>query len=156
MDMADRTLAGSRLASRAAGRISTAVAAVICVGVLAGCANVGNGQAPGDGSGSGTSVTSGSGGASGVPAPSQSYLPPSGSGKSPEAGDQTLTGQVEAGVEPGCLLLRQSGKTYLLMSGDPSVVKAGASVVVTGHLTTGIMSYCQQGLPFTVTTARSN
>jgi hypothetical protein len=152
MDMADRTLAGSRFTNRAAGRISLALAAVICIGVLTGCANVGNGQTPG----AGGTATSGSAGTSGGPAPSATYLPPSGSGKSPEAGDQTLTGQVEAGVEPGCLLLRQSGKTYLLMSGDPSVVKAGASVVVTGHVTTGIMSYCQQGLPFTVTTARSN
>jgi hypothetical protein len=69
-------------------------------------------------------------------------------GKLPE---QTLTGLVRAGVEAGCLLLNYQGKDYLLMNGDPKEVYAGAEVVVTGHVLTGIMTYCMQGVPFEVT-----
>jgi hypothetical protein len=33
-------------------------------------------------------------------------------------------------------------------------VKAGADLVVTGHVVTGMMSHCQQGQIFAVTSAR--
>jgi len=65
----------------------------------------------------------------------------------------TLTGQVEAGVEHGCLILKQGGKTYLLVGGDPAVVKAGAQVRVTGRINPNLMSYCMQGTAFQVTEA---
>jgi hypothetical protein len=67
--------------------------------------------------------------------------------------EMTLTGQVEEGVEHGCLIMRTQGKTYLLMGGDKNVVKAGATVQVKGRVNSGIMSYCQQGQPFQVTEA---
>ncbi len=70
-------------------------------------------------------------------------------------GDLTLTGQVEAGVEVGCLILKQGGMTYLLVGGDPAVVKAGAQVRVTGWVNPKVVSHCMQGTPFQVTGAQS-
>jgi hypothetical protein len=68
-------------------------------------------------------------------------------------GELTLTGQVEKGVEAGCLLLKQDGMTYLLVGGDPAVVKEGAQVRVTGRIASNVMSYCMQGTPFQVAEA---
>jgi hypothetical protein len=67
----------------------------------------------------------------------------------------TLTGQVVAGVEHGCLILKDqtTNKTYLLLSGDPNVVSVGAWVRVVGSPAPGVMSYCMQGEPFRVTEA---
>lgn len=67
--------------------------------------------------------------------------------------EQTITGQVEAGVERGCLILRDSTGLYQLLGGDPTVVYAGADVSLTGHVVTGVMSYCMQGKPFQITRA---
>jgi hypothetical protein len=84
-------------------------------------------------------VPGGSASASGLAAPSQL--------------EQTLAGQVEAGVERGCLILRDSTGIYQLLGGDPTVVYAGANVSLTGHVVTGVMSYCMQGKPFQITHA---
>jgi hypothetical protein len=66
-----------------------------------------------------------------------------------------LTGLVEPGVEARCLILKDAGRTYQLMGGDPAIVKAGARVRVTGHIAVGVMSYCMQGQPFQVTEAHA-
>ena len=79
--------------------------------------------------------------------------PPRGFPSTKPSGDLTLTGQVEKGVEAGCLLLKQDGVTYLLVGADPGVVKAGAQVRVTGRVNPNLMSYCMQGTPFQVTEA---
>ncbi|MFR9732189.1 hypothetical protein ACL03H_23435 [Saccharopolyspora sp. MS10] len=71
-------------------------------------------------------------------------------------GDQevTVTGRVEAGVEPRCFLLPGQGRTpYLLVGGDPSVVKPGAHLVVRGRPDPGAPSTCMQGTPLHVTEA---
>ena len=94
------------------------------------------------------------------PSPSPSLEPPFSfsppvPGKSGQAlPDQTITGQVEAGVERGCLVLTDSSGTYQLLGGDPTIVYAGANVSLTGHVVTGVMSYCMQGKPFQITQAR--
>ncbi len=88
------------------------------------------------------------------PLPSGLSLPPSPTPK-PGLTAQTLTGDVEAGVEHGCLILRDGGKTYLLIGGDPAVVHPGARVRVTGRVNTDLRSYCMQGVPFQVSEARS-
>ncbi len=76
-------------------------------------------------------------------------------GKSGQAQpEQTISGQVEAGVERGCLVLRDSTGIYQLLGGDPTIVYAGANVSLTGHVVTGVMSYCMQGKPFQITQAR--
>src|SRR5215211_3763910 len=117
---------------------------LLTAGLIAGCAS---------GSGTGTaSPSSGPGSASGEPTPSPSAASPSapspGAG-SPGAGDITLSGPVEAGVEPGCLLLRANGRVYLLIGGDKNIVKAGSTVSVRGHVVQ-VMSHCMQGEPFEV------
>lgn len=74
---------------------------------------------------------------------------PAGPSKPPPVGAATLTGTVEAGVEPGCLLL----DGYLLVGGPREVLTAGASVRVTGKIQPDLMTICQQGIPFMVETA---
>ncbi|WP_434742894.1 hypothetical protein [Micromonospora sp. SH-82] len=73
-----------------------------------------------------------------------------GGSAAPKPGTTTLTGRVGAGVEPGCLLL----DGYLLVGGDTSVLRPGARVTVTGKVEEGLMTTCQQGTPFVVSTAR--
>jgi hypothetical protein len=89
------------------------------------------------------------------PRPSQGLsLPPSTGKPTPAAGERTLTGQVEEGVARGCLILHATGGgTYQLIGGDPTIVVAGARVSVTGHVVTGVMSYCMQGQPFKISEA---
>jgi hypothetical protein len=134
-----------------ASRVLTAVLAVIFVGALASCAkgSTGSGAAGGDSASASEPAASAPasptpGGSSGAP----SVRPPS------AGAEMTLTGQVEQGVEPGCLVLRSGGKTYELMSDNHAVVRAGAQVVLTGHVVTGMMSHCMQGQIFQVTSAR--
>lgn len=74
---------------------------------------------------------------------------PAGPSKPPPVGAATLTGTVQAGVEPGCLLL----DGYLLIGGPREVLTVGASVRVTGKIQPDLMSICQQGIPFMVETA---
>jgi hypothetical protein len=67
--------------------------------------------------------------------------------------EMTISGTVVEGVEARCLILQTTGKDYLLMlpaSIDRSTVRAGAKLVVRGRLQPGLMSYCQQGTPFMV------
>ncbi|MBM2621689.1 hypothetical protein JIG36_39915 [Actinoplanes sp. LDG1-06] len=77
--------------------------------------------------------------------------PPSGR---PNAGGQTITGTVTAGVEPNCLLLTDSNGSHLLIFDDPAMkadAAAGSKVKISGHSEPGMMSTCQQGVPFIVT-----
>ncbi len=62
----------------------------------------------------------------------------------------TVTGTVTAGVEHQCLLL----DGYLLVGGDRTVIKAGVRVVVTGRVVPDMVTSCQQGIPFVVTSVR--
>ncbi|BBH66555.1 hypothetical protein ACTI_32400 [Actinoplanes sp. OR16] len=64
-------------------------------------------------------------------------------------GSTTLTGTVTEGVEPGCLLL----DGHLLIFNDAAQkgsVKAGDQVTVTGKADKDLMTTCQQGTPFKV------
>ncbi|MBB2942039.1 hypothetical protein FB565_001743 [Actinoplanes lutulentus] len=75
---------------------------------------------------------------------------PSVPGKPSGDGDiTTLTGKIAAGVEPGCLLL----DGHLLIFSDAAQkgsVKAGDQITVTGKSEPGLMTTCQQGEPFKV------
>ncbi len=142
--------------------VASGAAVLLAAGLLAGCANGANRTAsPGGSMTPSTSpspASSPSSEPSSEPSPSLSSglsLPPT---KPPATGlQQTLTGQVEAGVERGCLILRDEGGTgtYQLVGADTKVVYAGARVSVTGHLVTGMMSYCMQGRMFQVTSAHA-
>ncbi|WP_051400185.1 hypothetical protein [Haloechinothrix halophila] len=63
----------------------------------------------------------------------------------------TLSGTARAGVEAGCIVLRDSGTLYLLLD-DQDRIKPGDKVTVTGYVEKDVMSYCMQGTPFRVLT----
>ena len=147
-------------------RLATVGAAIVLGGVLAGCSAATTpeagtspeatasptGSVPPSPSPTPTTAPVGSAPAS--PSPPFTF-PPSGSDKSaPAQPDQTVVGQVEPGVEPGCLILRDTTGTYELLGGDPTIVYAGSNVSLTGHVVTGVMSHCMQGKPFQITQSR--
>lgn len=67
----------------------------------------------------------------------------------------TLTGVVQSGVEPRCLVISaDDGRQFLLLGGDPQVLQAGAEVVVEGTPAPGKPTTCMQGIPFLVSDAR--
>jgi hypothetical protein len=118
------------------------------VGVLAaGCAADNQG---GGGGGAGNAPTP-------APTPTATPSPQPPAGSTPPYGPTvTLVGEVQAGVEAGCLVLEaeQGGGTWLLLGGDRSVLRAGARVQVTGSEAHDLATTCQQGRPFQVTSAR--
>jgi hypothetical protein len=90
-----------------------------------------------------------------VPTPAPLPTPEPTPGQPPSAGGTVLTGEVVAGVEPGCLILEATdGQAYQLMNADPEVVRPGARIRVTGMVVDNVMSICQQGRPFEVASAR--
>jgi hypothetical protein len=146
-------------------RRSAALAALSAALFLAGCA--------GDTTGTGSPGGSSDAASSAAPPPSSApVVDPSAPGGStvkpkpgtsgvpkPEAGAvETLTGQVIAGVEPGCLVLTgPRGSHLLIVSGDEAkTVKVGATVTVTGSANPGMVTTCQQGTPFVVTAAKAS
>jgi hypothetical protein len=119
-------------------------AASVALAVVGGCGS--GAESPGSAV-SPVESSSGSAPGSGVPAD-----PPS--SERPDKGDIVeLRGTVEAGVEPGCLILESGGRTYGLYGGDPAVVSAGAKVRVRGVPQPDMVTTCQQGIPFQVTEA---
>jgi hypothetical protein len=112
---------------------------------LAGCAS----RAPGttaDPAPSGTVTVTPSTNPPESPMPSLSYNPkPS----VPPAGEVTVTGTVEAGVERGCVVLRAGVTLYQLVGQDPAIVE-GAKVTVRGRPDPTLMTTCQQGTPLHV------
>ena len=95
----------------------------------------------------------------GAPAPAASAagtpesVTPSTAAPSAPAGSTTLTGTVTAGVEPGCLLLKDGSGDHLLIFKDEAQKKsvtAGSKITVVGKANAGLMTTCQQGKPFEV------
>ena len=79
------------------------------------------------------------------------------SGGPTDADAKTISGTVEEGVEPGCRLLKDATGSYLLVFDDTALkaeAPVGAKVTLTGKATPGMMSTCQQGVPFMVTAVR--
>ncbi|MEH1054730.1 hypothetical protein V6U89_05890 [Micromonospora sp. CPCC 206171] len=76
--------------------------------------------------------------------------PPAGASVPPGPGATTITGTVQAGVEPNCLLV----EGYQLIGGPRDVLTVGARVTVTGQPKPDMMTTCQQGTPFVVESAR--
>jgi hypothetical protein len=133
----------------------TVVPAALMLLLVAGCA-----QSQSD-TGSAGSVPSSSAGASPSGLPSElppgrpSGLPESAKPGRPAAGPTTtLTGTIAAGIEPNCLLLQEAGGTHLLVFDDATLrasATVGSKVRVTGAPQPGMMTTCQQGEPFLVT-----
>ena len=85
-------------------------------------------------------------------------LPSAGGGKPGATGAQTITGTVTAGVEPNCLVLTAGDASYQLVFDDPAMrsdAPAGKKVTLVGRAEPGMMSTCQQGVPFIVTAVRA-
>ncbi|AEV82283.1 hypothetical protein ACWT_1265 [Actinoplanes sp. SE50] len=87
--------------------------------------------------------------------PAQTGQPGAGTPSSPApvpgntAAGTTISGTVAVGTEPGCLLLQN----HLLIISDPEQRKQlteGSRVRVTGVPQPGLMTTCQQGEPFAV------
>lgn len=76
-------------------------------------------------------------------------------GASGSMAEMTITGQVEAGVEAGCLLLHSDGTAYVLVGGDRGIVRAGARVTVRGRPNPDLVTTCMQGVPFEVMAAQT-
>jgi hypothetical protein len=130
--------------------VVAALLGVITAGLLVGCAGgtaQPGGQVSANPSGS-SSVTPSGGSPSGSPSSSQSPY------HSYSPGELTLTGQVQEGVEAGCLVMTSGGQTYQLVGGDRQVLRAGKRVTVRGRPTPGMVTICQQGTPFEVVEAR--
>jgi hypothetical protein len=64
-----------------------------------------------------------------------------------------VEGVVDAGVEPGCLILRAGADTFLLLGGDRNLLRPGRRVVVHGTTRPGTPTTCMQGVPLEVATA---
>src|SRR5262245_54180911 len=83
-------------------------------------------------------------------------VPPTSGKPSPGLGPMTMRGVIQEGVERGCILLAaENGQLYLLLSGDRSLMTAERRVEVSGSVKTGIVTTCQQGTPFAVTSIRA-
>jgi hypothetical protein len=101
----------------------------------------------------------GSSGSSSSAAPGDSATPPSSAPSSDAAGTPSpgtstkLTGTLEEGVEPNCVVLKGTGRDHVLIFLDQQVrkqAKFGDTVTVVGQARPTQMTTCQQGIPFIV------
>lgn len=69
---------------------------------------------------------------------------------SPPVAQRTITGEVVAGVEMGCVLLRTGDGREHLLVGDIDALRMDATATVRGHPDPDLMTTCQQGVPFVV------
>lgn len=95
----------------------------------------------------------GGGEAGGGPVPGNP-APPASPGPA-EPAEITLTGDVMAGVEPGCIVLKASNQTFLLVGGDRARLDRGGKITVRGRTDPGLMTTCQQGTPLRVLELRT-
>ncbi len=63
----------------------------------------------------------------------------------PTSGSVTVTGTLESGVEPGCMLLRADNRTQYLLLDWHNYPPPGTRVAVNGSLAKDVASYCMQG-----------
>jgi len=88
--------------------------------------------------------------------PEPSFTPKPSRPSTPFPGSMTVRGAVSEGVEANCMILTaDDGKVYLLLGGDRSVIAKGGRLEATGRPQPGLMTTCQQGIPFTVTQVRA-
>lgn len=82
--------------------------------------------------------------------PSRPPVPPVPPPPTDKPGQTTLTGEVYAGVEANCKLLRTSSGDYLLFGEPAESARLGSTVTVRGQVRADMASTCQQGTPFEV------
>lgn len=125
---------------------------VVAILVVAGCGSVG----PDSDGAANSAPGSGSPGTPSPGRPIESTPTPTEQLPTGEPSDTAVTvrGTVVAGVEAGCLMLGH----YLLVISDPAdkqVLQPGANVEVTGRPKPTMMTFCQQGTPLIVSSARA-
>ena len=128
----------------------TVIPALVLALVVAGCANADQAGAP-------EPTAPGPSGA----APSDLIEEPSLPGKPSTSGQpaQSITGTVVAGVEANCLLLTGASGEHLLIIRDAALraaAKPGSKITAVGTPDPGMMTTCQQGIPFTVISITPN
>lgn len=87
-----------------------------------------------------------------TPAPSSGTAAPEDLVVGPSGRVTVLTGTVEAGVEAGCLLLTASGVLHQLV-GATQRLAPGQRVTVQGRPDPALLTTCQQGTPFVVSSS---
>jgi hypothetical protein len=128
------------------------IAALMLVFAVAGCAN---------GNAGGSEAAAPGPSSSDVVATPPSDLPstePSG-GIPTDTAAETISGTVTAGVEPNCLVLQDAKGSHLLIFDDSALradAAVGSRVTLTGRSDPSMMSTCQQGVPFLVTSVKAN
>jgi hypothetical protein len=136
------------VASLGAAALSPVLAGLVMAGlVMAGCGQGPSGvRQPGAGEASG--ATSGASSVATVdPDPTMSAPRTKGT-----VTQMTVRGHIQQGVEAGCMILNaDGGAVYLLLGGDRQIINAGGRVEVVGEPQPGLMTSCQQGIPFQVT-----
>ncbi|MBN1173134.1 MAG: hypothetical protein JXA67_13255 [Micromonosporaceae bacterium] len=126
--------------------------------MLAGCTGTGEETAVGGAGSSGPSASSPAASPSAEVSaqPSETTEPtapapgPTGQPSATAAGEITVSGVIEAGVELNCLVLQTAERSYLLVGGDRAKLTAGKRVTVRGRLEPDLMTTCQQGTPLRV------
>jgi hypothetical protein len=121
---------------------------------LAGCAR-GTTGAPTGGGPMSTATPSSSGAPSARPTSSIRLTVPPTPTKGATSGLVTLRGQVTEGVEAGCVILTSDvGTVYDLIATDRGQLVTGSRMEVVGEPVPGLVTTCQQGIPFKVHSAR--
>ncbi|WP_433301896.1 hypothetical protein ACQP2F_07445 [Actinoplanes sp. CA-030573] len=131
-------------------RFAAALTLALCLTSLGACA--GNNASPASSAADSSSPSAPASPADSSPAASSPAAPSPSSSSS--AGAQTVTGTVEEGVEPNCRLIKDDAGSHLLVFDDPALrsqTLVGKKVTVTGRSEPKLMSTCQQGIPFVVT-----
>jgi hypothetical protein len=145
--------AWSQAAQRAA---AVAVVLLVVAAGMAGCAASSSGSGAGSGAGAGGGATAGPTATSpstlpGPVRPSTTESPSTFPEDDPtflSGATVTLSGTVQLGAEPGCLILTTKAGQLELISPTPTPHE-GDQVTVTGHVVKA-MSHCMQGRPFRV------
>jgi hypothetical protein len=66
------------------------------------------------------------------------------------SGELTISGDIVAGVEPGCTLLDTGTALFLLFGPDIDELRTGTTATVRGEVRADMASTCQQGTPFEI------
>jgi hypothetical protein len=95
----------------------------------------------------------------GARSPAPSSVPSLPAPSASASASETISGTVLAGVEPHCLVLQDAKGSHVLIFDDPTLrdsAPAGADVTLVGRSVPTMMTTCQEGVAFIVTSVRKN
>lgn len=127
-----------------------AAVAALAVVLLAGCAD-GSGDDDAQSPPSATAPTPSPPGAGPIEPPATvPVTPPLRPPSTIRSGELTISGDIVAGVEPGCKLLDTGTGLYLLFGPGVDDLRTGTAATVRGEVRADMASTCQQGTPFEI------